>query len=217
VPQVYFQYFNKEVLVDRRGAVVDDLAKAHDQVACVVRSLTTARSLKTSAAGSCTSKTVSVMSSSSSTSLSCCASRIEVAMFVVRSPIALLGRCVLGIKRRCIKLIATACDRYRPERHYMRGPGPKWFAKHGVVPIGPSLEARQVRAHGMLASESISSRRSNRQPIHEEVKVIVPSDSRLEIEAMVSNRDIGFVHPGENAEITNIRRRDRVKEKVAVG
>jgi hemolysin D len=31
--------------------------------------------------------------------------------------------------------------------------------------------------------------------------VIVPSDSRLEIEAMVSNRDIGFVHPGQAAEI----------------
>jgi hypothetical protein len=22
-------------------------------------------------------------------------------------------------------------DTYRPERHYMRGPGPKWRAKHG--------------------------------------------------------------------------------------
>jgi hemolysin D len=31
--------------------------------------------------------------------------------------------------------------------------------------------------------------------------VIVPSDSRLEIEAMVSNRDIGFVHPGQEAEV----------------
>jgi hemolysin D len=31
--------------------------------------------------------------------------------------------------------------------------------------------------------------------------MIVPSDSRLEIEAMVSNRDIGFVHPGQQAEI----------------
>jgi len=30
---------------------------------------------------------------------------------------------------------------------------------------------------------------------------VVPSDSRLEIEAMVSNRDIGFVHPGQDAEI----------------
>jgi hemolysin D len=31
--------------------------------------------------------------------------------------------------------------------------------------------------------------------------VIVPAQSRLEIEAMVSNQDIGFVHPGEPAEI----------------
>src|SRR6476469_9046650 len=31
--------------------------------------------------------------------------------------------------------------------------------------------------------------------------VVVPSDSRLEIEAMVSNRDIGFVYPGQEAEI----------------
>jgi hemolysin D len=31
--------------------------------------------------------------------------------------------------------------------------------------------------------------------------VIVPTDSRLEVEAMLSNRDIGFVHPGQDAEI----------------
>jgi len=33
------------------------------------------------------------------------------------------------------------------------------------------------------------------------VMVIVPSDSQLEIEAMVSNRDIGFVHAGDEVEI----------------
>jgi hypothetical protein len=27
-------------------------------------------------------------------------------------------------------LIRNARDPYRPERHYMRGPGPKWHAKH---------------------------------------------------------------------------------------
>jgi hypothetical protein len=28
---------------------------------------------------------------------------------------------------------------YRPERHYMRGPGPKWHAKHAApaLPAGP--------------------------------------------------------------------------------
>ena len=87
-------------------------------------------------------------------------------MLAVRLPIASLGQCVLGIKRKCIKLFATACDSYRPERHYMRGPGPKWFAKHGVIPIGRYVEARQVQAHWTLTSESISSKRANPQPIH---------------------------------------------------
>ena len=31
--------------------------------------------------------------------------------------------------------------------------------------------------------------------------VVVPGDSHLEIEAMASNRDIGFVHVGQEAEI----------------
>src|SRR5207249_5822869 len=31
--------------------------------------------------------------------------------------------------------------------------------------------------------------------------VVVPAESHLEIEAMVSNRDIGFVRPGQQAEI----------------
>jgi hypothetical protein len=44
---VYFRCSNKkEVLVDRCGAVVDDPAEARDHAACVVRSLTTARSLE---------------------------------------------------------------------------------------------------------------------------------------------------------------------------
>jgi hypothetical protein len=28
------------------------------------------------------------------------------------------------------QLIDVASDPYRPELHYMRGPGPKWYAKH---------------------------------------------------------------------------------------
>jgi len=28
------------------------------------------------------------------------------------------------------KLIQSVRDPYRPELHYMRGPGPKWYAKH---------------------------------------------------------------------------------------
>jgi len=35
----------------------------------------------------------------------------------------------------------------------------------------------------------------------QQLLAVVPADSRLEIEAMVSNRDIGFVRPGQEAEI----------------
>ena len=28
------------------------------------------------------------------------------------------------------RLLTDVSDPYRPERHYMRGPGPKWCAKH---------------------------------------------------------------------------------------
>jgi len=28
------------------------------------------------------------------------------------------------------KLASSVRDPYRPEQHYMRGPGPKWHAKH---------------------------------------------------------------------------------------
>jgi hypothetical protein len=28
---------------------------------------------------------------------------------------------------------------YRPERHYMRGPGPKWRAKHAPITSEPDL------------------------------------------------------------------------------
>lgn len=45
--QVYFHCSNtKKVLVDRRGAVVDDLAEARDHAAGLVRSLTKERSLE---------------------------------------------------------------------------------------------------------------------------------------------------------------------------
>jgi hypothetical protein len=34
------------------------------------------------------------------------------------------------IMTRWLRLIQIACNPYRPELHYMRGPGPKWYAKH---------------------------------------------------------------------------------------
>ena len=38
-------------------------------------------------------------------------------------------------------------DSYRPELHYMRGPGPKWHAKHASAPRpAGAQELRQARA-----------------------------------------------------------------------
>jgi hypothetical protein len=34
------------------------------------------------------------------------------------------------IVTRWQRLIDIVCNPYRPEHHYMRGPGPKWRAKH---------------------------------------------------------------------------------------
>jgi hypothetical protein len=38
-------------------------------------------------------------------------------------------------------------DPYRPERHYMRGPGPKWNEKHARSAVDPLVEGL-VRAIG---------------------------------------------------------------------
>jgi hemolysin D len=35
----------------------------------------------------------------------------------------------------------------------------------------------------------------------QQLAVVVPSDAMLEVEAMISNRDIGFVHPGQEAQV----------------
>lgn len=41
------------------------------------------------------------------------------------------------------RFFATAFNPYRPELHYMRGPGPAWRAKHGMdVPF--RLKSRDI-------------------------------------------------------------------------
>jgi hypothetical protein len=59
---------------------------------------------------------------------------------------------MFGILHAAAKIVSTCCTvadvlkeawaasamgaaslRYRPEAHYMRGPGPKWFAKHAQL------------------------------------------------------------------------------------
>jgi hypothetical protein len=41
-----------------------------------------------------------------------------------------LGDVVRVAARRWCRLAAPLFDLYRPELHYMRGPGPKWREKH---------------------------------------------------------------------------------------
>ena len=38
----------------------------------------------------------------------------------------------LTLAQRWLKRMARLFDPYRPELHYMRGPGPKWREKHGL-------------------------------------------------------------------------------------
>jgi hypothetical protein len=32
-----------------------------------------------------------------------------------------------------LRLVRSLVTRYRPELHYMRGPGPKWSERHGHI------------------------------------------------------------------------------------
>jgi hypothetical protein len=44
----------------------------------------------------------------------------------------------------CKRLIDSLFDDYRPERHYMRGPGPKWREKHMRAMTG--IEAQSAES-----------------------------------------------------------------------
>ena len=45
-----------------------------------------------------------------------------------------------------------AFDSYRPELHYMRGPGPKWRARHGLAATVPAEPAAPTQAHATPAT-----------------------------------------------------------------
>lgn len=49
---------------------------------------------------------------------------------VAQSSLAPLRQSLNEIIFKCHCLVKRACDPYRPELYYMRGPGPKWHAKH---------------------------------------------------------------------------------------
>ena len=51
------------------------------------------------------------------------------------------ARSLDAVARRWRWLSTNLSDPYRPELHYMRGPGPKWREKHtaGARSLGPTL------------------------------------------------------------------------------
>jgi hypothetical protein len=49
--------------------------------------------------------------------------------------IADVAKTLAGIGALFARLVrGDSLKRYRPERHYMRGPGPQWHAKHDSLP-----------------------------------------------------------------------------------
>jgi hypothetical protein len=53
-------------------------------------------------------------------------------MVISVSAVSLLPRPFARVNPALISLWRDLFDPYRPELHYMRGPGPKWRAKHGI-------------------------------------------------------------------------------------
>jgi hypothetical protein len=53
-------------------------------------------------------------------------------------PDQLIARLIAAAQVVCSALsvfVFGPAKAYQPEKHYMRGPGPKWRAKHGVVQL----------------------------------------------------------------------------------
>jgi hypothetical protein len=52
-----------------------------------------------------------------------------------------------AVQRHWRRLAGYLSDQYRPELHYMRGPGPKWREKHGIsaAAVGPAVALTQRR------------------------------------------------------------------------
>jgi hypothetical protein len=50
-----------------------------------------------------------------------------------------------GLSAILRSLVRDLFDPYRPELHYMRGPGPKWRAKHAPAPASAPMSAPGMR------------------------------------------------------------------------
>jgi hypothetical protein len=73
--------------------------------------------------------------------------QLAVTSFAIRSELAFIGASARQLGQR-LRAAATGWgqeifDPYRPELHYMRGPGPKWREKHRMIlPRNPDRDER---------------------------------------------------------------------------
>jgi len=55
----------------------------------------------------------------------------------ISADLALVAACAQQIGQRLLSVltshVSAVFDSYRPELHYMRGPGPRWREKHGMA------------------------------------------------------------------------------------
>ena len=65
------------------------------------------------------------------------------AVALLPRPFALIKSALIGFWHEMTRDMGGP---YRPERHYMRGPGPKWRAKHAVAPKGDADLAGMAKA-----------------------------------------------------------------------
>ena len=62
-----------------------------------------------------------------------------------------------AVQRHWRRLVGSLSDPYRPELHYMRGPGPKWCEKHGAPHtrrLGAPSSRDQVNANHLTLSRT---------------------------------------------------------------
>jgi hypothetical protein len=85
------------------------------------------------------------------------------ALSIPRDTVALATRAPHRVSHgsRLVRELVERCgalfDGYRPERHYMRGPGPKWRAKHGGAAgrVGPAASPGKPRAEASHDGRSL--------------------------------------------------------------
>jgi hypothetical protein len=67
------------------------------------------------------------------------------------TPTPSLGTAMTDLLR---SLSAAFFDTYRPELHYMRGPGPKWREKHGIAASPSAFAATPLRRSALARFSS---------------------------------------------------------------